>query len=153
MADVAVSMDVVAPAERVWELVADVTRMGEWSPETTGCRWLGGATDARPGNRFRGSNQRGARRWSTVATVAEAEPGRLFSFDVSSLGLAVARWTYRIEPVGDERCTVTEEWADHRNRLVHVAGSLLTGVSDRAEHNRASMESTLGRLKQVAEAV
>jgi len=33
-----------AAPEQVWELVTDVTRMGEWSPENTGARWIGGAT-------------------------------------------------------------------------------------------------------------
>ena len=35
---------VQAPPERVWELVSDITRAGEWSPEATGGRWRGDAT-------------------------------------------------------------------------------------------------------------
>ena len=34
---------------RVWALVADLTQMGEWSPENEGVEWLGGATG--PGGR------------------------------------------------------------------------------------------------------
>jgi hypothetical protein len=34
----AVSHDIAAPAEMVWALVADLARMGEWSPENTGAR-------------------------------------------------------------------------------------------------------------------
>ena len=33
-----------APPEDVYDLVADIQRMGEWSPETYRCSWRGGAT-------------------------------------------------------------------------------------------------------------
>src|SRR3954468_6506548 len=53
MTDVSVSRDVPAPAERVWEMVSDLPRMGEWSPENEGGEWIGGATAAAPGAKFR----------------------------------------------------------------------------------------------------
>ncbi len=62
-----VSVFVAAPPETVYDLVADLTRMGEWSPETTEVRWLDGATQAKVGARFRGTNRNGFRRWSTSA--------------------------------------------------------------------------------------
>ncbi|MQA13303.1 MAG: hypothetical protein GEV09_03775 [Pseudonocardiaceae bacterium] len=31
-----VTVQLAAAPERVWELVSDITRMGEWSPENTG---------------------------------------------------------------------------------------------------------------------
>jgi hypothetical protein len=33
-----------ASADRVWDLVSDVTRVGEFSPETFEAEWLGGAS-------------------------------------------------------------------------------------------------------------
>ena len=63
-------------------MVADVSRMGEWSPECQRCELLGGATQADVGTRFRGSNRRkGA--WRTEATVTEAKTGEVFAFAVS----------------------------------------------------------------------
>ena len=41
-----VSERVSAAPEAVWALVADVPRMGEWSPECVRCEWVGGATGA-----------------------------------------------------------------------------------------------------------
>ncbi len=38
---VSVERVIAAPKDAVWALVADVTRMGEWSPETVGCAWIG----------------------------------------------------------------------------------------------------------------
>ena len=47
-----VSIDVAAPREVVYDLLADIARMPEWSPEVTGCTWLGDATHATAGTRF-----------------------------------------------------------------------------------------------------
>jgi hypothetical protein len=62
-------VDVVVEAapEAVGDVVRDPTRVGEWSHECVGADWLGGATSAVPGARFRGRNppprpQRGAHR-------------------------------------------------------------------------------------------
>ena len=44
MSDIEVSETVTAKADRLYELVSDLPRMGEWSPENTGGKWLGGAT-------------------------------------------------------------------------------------------------------------
>ncbi|MDX1605235.1 MAG: SRPBCC family protein, partial [Candidatus Competibacterales bacterium] len=51
----AVSRDIAAPAEEVWNLVADVTRMGEWSPEATGAKWRKDASGPTVGASFQGT--------------------------------------------------------------------------------------------------
>jgi hypothetical protein len=148
---VEVRRDVAAPADLVWELVADVTRMGEWSPEAQHHTWLDGGDGPAVGARFRGRNRIGWHRWSTVAEVVECEPGRSFGFDVSSLGLPVARWTYTIEPAGTGACTVTESWAEQRGMTIKALGLVATGVRDRATHNRVTMQHTLEAMAAAAE--
>jgi uncharacterized protein YndB with AHSA1/START domain len=146
MADqVSVTREIDAPAEQVWEMVADVTRMGEWSPENQGGIWLGGATGAQPGARFRGTNRLGKRSWKTVATITAAEPGRVLSFRVKAMGLDIADWGYTFEPTATG-CRVTETWTDRRPGFFKPIARLATGVADRASHNRAGMEQTLERL-------
>lgn len=147
---VSVTVHVEAPPEAVYALVSDLPRMGEWSPENTGGKWLGGATGPAVGARFKGTNRNGARRWSTIATVVEATPGQAFAFDVSAVGLAVARWSYRIEPSGSG-CDVTETWTDERNKLMDVVGGLGSGVKDRTSFTRTSIQTTLANLKSAAE--
>lgn len=150
MPRVEVSIDIDAPAERVYALVADLPRMGEWSPETTQVRWRDGVTVPVVGARFRGYQRRGALRWWTDGLVTAADPGRELSWDVSALGLPVARWTYRFEPLGPGRCRVVESTEDRRGGLLHrFAG--VTGMGDRAGINRANMALTLERLKAAAE--
>jgi uncharacterized protein YndB with AHSA1/START domain len=148
---VSVTAEIAAPPEVVYAMVADLTRMGEWSPENTGATWLGGATGAVPGARFRSKNSAGRKEWSTKGTVVEAVPGRLLSFRVTAVGSKVARWSYRFEP-SDGGCTVTESWDDERNAFVKFMGRPVSGVADRATHNRAGMEATLRNLKAAAEA-
>ena len=61
-----VSVDIAAPPERVYELVSDIRRMGEWSPECKRCSWARGATGPAVGARFKARNQgREDRRGST----------------------------------------------------------------------------------------
>jgi uncharacterized protein YndB with AHSA1/START domain len=150
--EASVSTRVEAPAPKVFALVSDLTRMGEWSPECVGVEWKGGATAAVPGAKFKGHNKRGARRWSTTGTIVSVKPGQEFAFDVATVfNLPVARWTYRVDPVGDDACTLTETWTDRRGGLVNLLGMLATGVKDRKSHNTDGMKETLARIKAAAE--
>lgn len=72
---VAVTVD--ADVDEVWDVVRDVTRVGEWSHECVGAAWLGAATAAVPGARFRGRNRAGILRWGRVCEIVSAEPYEL----------------------------------------------------------------------------
>ncbi|MGH8894561.1 MAG: SRPBCC family protein [Actinomycetes bacterium] len=150
MADVEVSEPVRARPSVVWELVSDVTRMGEWSPETTSCRWLGGAAGPAVGARFRGTNQHGLLRWSTTCTVTAADHGQRFAFDVDFFGVPISQWGYDIAGTSDG-CDVTESWSDRRPAWMRVASVPVMGVADRAAHNRKGMQATLTALRVAAE--
>lgn len=145
------SVTVAAPAERVWDLVADVTQMGRWSPETTGAAWVGGATGPAVGARFKGSNRRKAP-WSTTCTVTACERGRSFAF---SVGKGETTWAYDLEPVGGG-CELTESFAIVR--APGVVGRWLTRMAVGVPWARreadllAGVEETLRRLKAAAEA-
>lgn len=151
-ADVSVDREIAAPAADVWAMVSDVTRMGEWSPETTGCRWVGGASGPAVGSKFKGANRNGWHRWSTTNTVVECEPGKSFVFETVVGPIAVARWGYRFEDT-DAGCRVTETWEDQRGGLAKSLGGVASGVGDRADHNRQTMAGTLDALAAAAEQV
>jgi uncharacterized protein YndB with AHSA1/START domain len=150
------TIEIDAPPDAVYDLVADITRMGQWSPESTGGRWLGPATGPAPGARFVGTN-RGRMPWTTRCVVEVAEPGREFTFVRDRpRGFAAVRWSYRLEPTGTGTGTrVTErfEQVGRGNRLLHAMAGLVTGVrwADRQAHNQAGMERTLAALKAAAE--
>jgi ribosome-associated toxin RatA of RatAB toxin-antitoxin module len=149
--NVVVEQVVKAPAGEVWAIVSDVTRMCEFSPENTGCEWIKGSTEPSVGARFRGTNENGKKQWKTDATVVEAEPGKSFAFVVKAGPISVARWEYRIDAIHGAECRVTETWTDQRNALSTFISGRVSGVADRASHNRAGMETTLARLAAAAE--
>jgi ribosome-associated toxin RatA of RatAB toxin-antitoxin module len=134
----------------LYGLVSDIGRMGEWSPETEACVWSSGSTGPVVGARFKGTNRNGKKQWSTGCKVVVAQPGKTFAFDVTAGPFKVARWTYTFDAT-DDACRVTETWTDQRGRIATWAGKPASGVADRADHNRVTMEQTLERLATAAE--
>src|ERR1700728_87878 len=136
----AVTRDIAAPPDKVWGLVADLPRMGEWSPENQGGKWVKGAAGPALGAVFKGNNKNGLRRWSTTVTVVISEPGKVFEFAVTSGPLAVATWRYEFEAT-DGGCRVPESWKDQRQpwftAVARVMGDHSSGNAER------QMEQTL----------
>lgn len=149
MADVSESVQVAAPADRLYELVSDLPRMGEWSPECTRVTWSPRTAGPAPGARFIGYNRAGAIRWVTQGRVVEAAPGRAFAFSIHFGPIPVSLWRYEFTPSG-AGCMVTESWTDHRPRLLRRAMAAVFG--NRPELNRRGIHITLARLKAAAEA-
>lgn len=150
MSDAEVIETVNAPASAVYQLVSDLPRMGEFSPENTGGQWLDGASGPAVGARFRGTNRMGWRRWSTTVTVTAADPGARFAFDVSSGPVPVATWEYELTESGGST-QITERFTDRRPGWMKLLAGPLTGVSDRQSHNRDGMRRTLAAVKAAAE--
>jgi hypothetical protein len=145
---VAVSRDIAAPSEKVWALAADLPRMGEWSPENAGGKWLNGSSGPSLGAKFKGTNKNGVRRWSTTVTVVGCEPGRVFEIAVTYGPLGVANWRYDFEAT-DAGCRVTESWQDNRTSWFKVAARVMGDHS--ADHARQEMAATLQNLATAAE--
>ena len=105
------STHIAASPEKVYALISDVTRMGDWSPETVKCEWVDGATGPAAGARFKGTNKLGIMRWSTKPTVEVAEPGKEFTFATGNPQKPATRWSYTLTPSGDGTKLV---WILHR---------------------------------------
>jgi hypothetical protein len=148
-----VTVHIDAPAGRVWELVSDVTRIGEFSPETFEAEWLDGADGPRAGVRFRGHVRRngvGPVYWTTC-TVLVADPEREFAFAVNGPGgTTVNTWRYRLAPGPDGiGIDVTESFQLPRTPPT-VLYWLLAGPF-RLRTNLNGMRATLERIKAIAE--
>jgi hypothetical protein len=144
------SIAIAAPPDLVYDLIADVTRMGEWSPECYRCEWLDGATAAAPGVRFRGYNRLGRLRWKRTAVVDTADRGREFSFATVNdrAGREETQWRYTMEP-SPSGTLLTESfqflWCSVPSRLAEA-------LVPRGRQVNRGIEETLRRIKQVAEA-
>lgn len=149
-----VSLRVDAPREAVWDLVSDVTRIGEFSPETFEAEWTRGSTGPEVGATFRGHVKRngvGPIYW-TPCTVTKCVPGEVFEFAVGlSPEKAINTWGYRLE---DDDTTGTGTRVTEYFRLTPVwymrAYWLLLGAL-RGRTNERGMRTTLERIKAVLE--
>jgi uncharacterized protein YndB with AHSA1/START domain len=133
---------IAAPAAQLYDMVTDVTRMHEWSPETFDCQWLDGARTAAPGAKFKGSNKAWFLRWSTTPKVEVAEPGKEFTFDTGS-----TRWSYTFHPQGDDTTQVVESFETHGPWFLEVANTLTL----RERQLNTGVQKTLANLKRIAE--
>jgi hypothetical protein len=144
------SIEVAAPPQTVYDLIADVTRMGDWSPECYRCEWLNGATAAAPGTRFRGYNRRAGYKWERTAVVDVADRGREFGFSTLNdrTGLHETRWRYTMEasPAGTVLTETFEfVWCSLANRAVEM-------FIPRGRQMNRGIQETLTRIKRAAEA-
>src|SRR4051794_36041527 len=142
------SAHITASPEDVYDLIADVTRIGERSPECYRAEWVGQVTSAEVGARFRGHNRIGFIKWATTCKVTAADRGREFAFTVVNRhGREETRWRYLIS-ADDDGGTVTESyqflWCPFAARIAEIP-------FPRDRQLRRGIRETRGRLKAAAE--
>lgn len=138
-----------APAEVVWRIIADVTRVGEWSHECREARLLGGARTAAPGVRFRGRNRSGIFRWSRSCVFTVVDPPRALAWRTGGLWgrLDCTEWRLALEPVaGGTRIVQTYQVLRVAPGLDRVYWRLVKAHRDR----RAALADDLERLAALA---
>jgi hypothetical protein len=144
------SVTIAASCADVYALITDLPTMATLAEEVEAMEWRKGDS-AQPGATFKGRNANGGKSWTTSCTVTDAEPGRVFAFDVKTAVIVpVAHWRYDIEPV-EGGCRVTEQTWDRRPGWIRKPAEMSTGVSDRTGANAKHIELTLQRLKAKAE--
>lgn len=130
------------PVDEVYDLVSDVTRMGEWSPICKACWWDEG-DGLRAGAGFTGRNVTAERTWETHSVVEVADRGREF-----------ARWGYTFEPA-DGGTRVTESWLFAQFGLDYFARRYGDAAADQIdERHRSAIDgiaATLAAIKAAAE--
>jgi hypothetical protein len=143
---------VEASPDAVYDLVADVTRMGEWSPVCTSAAW-----DDESRTWFSGTNTTDERTWTTKCRVDVAERGTEFTFVNGGMtgDLDLVRWSYTFAPAGDGT-EVSEHWEVLEGYPVFMervapgmdVAAYLDGVKPAT---RDGMAQTLANLKAAAE--
>lgn len=146
-----VSVVIDRNAEELYDLVADVSNMGRWSPVSTG------GTYDEDGEWFTGTNAVGEGTWDTRCRVVVAERGREFAFVNHGLEgqVPMVRWGFRFRPAKGSGTEVTQTW-----EVLHTYAEGLgvdeesaIGVLDMMQDLAVSgMPATLEALKADSEA-
>ena len=145
---------VEASPETVYALVADVTRMPEFSPEILECTWLDGATEAAVGARFVARNTVGVGpSWRNRPVITRVEPGKAISWARTEKFGGTVEWTYEFESSGTgTRVVESYEVTSPIGRIGWFIIGTLFRQKGRRELIRTGMERTLERIRTVAEA-
>lgn len=152
MSDLAYSESIIVAStpERLYDMVSDIARMGEWSPVCKSCWWDEG-DGPRQGAWFTGRNVLPERTWETRSMVVAAERGKEFAWAVNG---SWARWGYTFEAV-DGGTKLTEHWAflpdglaGFDERFGDQAGA---EVAKREQAAHAGIPVTLAAIKKAAE--
>ncbi|WP_395690221.1 SRPBCC family protein [Nocardioides sp.] len=145
-----VSLWMDASPEEVWALVSDVTRIGEFSPETFEAQWTRGSTGPEVGASFKGHVKRngvGPTYW-TPCQVTACVPGEVFEFAVGSDAMTVNNWGYRLQ--AQNGGTLVTEYFRLEPALYLRAYWFVMGFL-RGRTNEKGMRTTLERMKAVVE--
>ncbi|MBA0053972.1 SRPBCC family protein [Streptomyces sp. AJS327] len=157
-----VELTVNVPVERFWELVTDVSRNPEWSPECSHARWLDGATGPAPGARFEARNRfSNGLVTEVMCVVTEVEPPYVFAWDVHSDAPErvepLAHWRYHLD-VGERpeqtlvRQSFTHGPAESGVTMAQEAdpGNAEAALTDRLDELRRHMTVTLRAMEASA---
>jgi hypothetical protein len=144
------SVVVARSPEALYDMVSDVTRMGEWSPVCTTCWWDDG-DGPREGAWFTGRNELPERTWETRSKVVAADRGREFAFMVNG---SWVRWGYTFTPV-DDGTVVTESWEFLPDGVAgfhdRYGADAQAQIANRAEAAQKGIATTLAAIKKAAE--
>jgi hypothetical protein len=142
-----------AAPETVYDIVSDVTRTPEYSPDIVKVSWIGGATDPVVGARFKAINRGGNRpNWWNRPVIVTADRGREFAFARTETFGGTLEWRYTLTPESTgtrvvEAYTVTKE--------VTIVGWFIMGTlygrKDVRADLRQSMTASLDKLATLAE--
>jgi len=158
---VAAEVVVAAPPEAVWDLVADVTQVGGWSPECIRVAWLGEPGRPQPGARFTGRNRfPSGFEYEVTCAVTEADRPRAFAWVVLDDSGDPARpsssWRYLIDPLPGgsrvrQRFTHGPGFSYLRAAAAKTPDRAAEIIAARRDGLRANMRDTLAAMKAAAE--
>lgn len=142
-----------APPEALYDILSDVTRTPERTPDIVRCEWIGGATGPAVGARFKAINTAGhGPKWSNKPIVTVADPGREFTFTRTELIGGTIEWKHVLTAEGTgTRVTETYTVLKQVPLLGWFLIGTLMGLKDRRSDLHNSMVRSLDRLAELAE--
>ena len=148
-----VSLHIDAGPKTLYDLISDITRTHEFSPNVRRSKWIGGATGPSVGARFKAINTaaRGPA-WPNKPVVTVASPGEEFTFRRTEPFAGTLEWRYRFVPEdGGTRVTESYEVIEPITLVGWFIIGTLCGQTDSRATLRHSMEETLRRVRAAVE--
>jgi len=147
-----VRLRVDATPELLYDLVSDVPRTPQWSPEVISCRWLDAAGGAVPGAKFTARNKKRWLTWSNRPVVQTADRGREFAITRTEPGGGTIRWFYRFAPdAGGTMAVLGYRVLKPVPVGLHIILRAFFGVRDLETDLRLNMTASLDRIAEIAE--
>ena len=149
----AVDRYIEASPEALFDLVADIERTPEITPDIVKVEWLDGAAHAEVGARFKATNKQGrGPNWSNKPVITVLEPGREIAWERTEAIGGTLEWRYRFEPEGTgTRVTESYRVVKPLPLIGWFLIGTLYGLKDRRTDLRNSMVRTLDRLAELTE--
>jgi uncharacterized protein YndB with AHSA1/START domain len=143
------STEIAATPEKVWSIVSDLKRMGEWSPQCRKVIVRGGTVKL--GAKTINVNKRGLLVWPTTAKVVRFEPNKQIAYRITENHTV---WGFEITPT-DTGSRLTERREAKNGQTTKVSSTLVDlafGGNDSFEAElEEGMRETLTKIKAAAE--
>ena len=148
-----VERHIEASPEVLYDLIADVTRMPEFSPYIARVKWIG-TPGPRVGAKFKAHNKMGRGPvWFNYPVVTVVEPNREFAFERTEPFAGTIEWRYKFVPEGTgTRVIESYRMVKPVKRLGWFIIEGLYGVKDIVATHRAGMEQTLAAIDKAVTA-
>lgn len=142
------TIDISASPQQVWAVVADLKRMGEFSPQCRRMTVLGGPVGV--GTKTVNINRKGLLVWPSTAKVLTFEPGRELRFRVNENRTI---WSFVLEPIdGGTRIVQRREAPTGTSKISKILINLAMGGADSFDDDMVvGMNATLAKLKNAVE--
>ena len=143
------SIDINASPQDVWAIVADLQRMGEWSPQCKKMKVIGGTV--REGAKTVNINRKGLLVWPTTSKVVRFEPNKSVAFRIAENRTI---WSYNLEATETgTKLTERREAPTGTSQVSQFLVKTVFGGNDSFEVELVKgMNATLDRVKSEAEA-
>ena len=143
------TVEITASPQQVWQVISDLKRMGEWSPQCRKVVVRGGTVKL--GAKTINVNKRGLLVWPTTATVVRFEPNKQIAYRISENRTV---WGFEITPT-DTGVRLTERREAKNGETTKVSSTLINLAMGGTESFDAELEEgmreTLVKIKAAAE--
>lgn len=143
---ISATVEIAAAPEVVWDVVSDLARMPEFSPELRKAFVIG---TPGVGARIVGINRRGVVAWPTSSRVVRWEPGRAVAWKTRESG---ATWVYELEPTSDGTRVTGRRVLPRFTLATALMGPVIGGAAGHDAELADGIRTTLQQIKVAVEA-